>query len=128
MEWIWVAAGGAIGSCLRYALGRGLAASPLRLPLATLTANVLAGFLIGFFAGVERRTAWPPPRLKLFWTTGLLGGLSTFSTFSLETCNLLLARHWGAAALNAAANLLLSLAGVALGMAAARLLLGARQG
>ena len=128
MEWIFVAAGGAIGCCLRYALGEGLAASPMRLPLATLAANVLAGFLIGLFAGVERQTAWPPPRLKLFLTTGLLGGLSTFSTFSLETCNLLWARHWGAAALNAAANLLLSLAGAALGMVAARLLFGARQG
>jgi CrcB protein len=51
--------------------------------------NVLAGLLIGFIIGMERHSAALPERTKLFLTTGLLGGLSTFSAFSMETMGML---------------------------------------
>ncbi len=73
------------------ALGLGLWLNPVfvLVPLGTLAANLLGGFLMGVaLAAVQ---AWPTmsPALKLLLTTGLLGGLTTFSTFSAEAFHLL---------------------------------------
>lgn len=116
-----VGIGGAVGSCLRY----GTTLATLRLgflfPLGTLLSNVVAGLAIGFLIGLEMQSLYIPPRAKLFLNTGLLGGLSTFSTFSLETVRLYSEGNYLLAAGNVVLNLGLSLLGVVLGMALARI-------
>jgi CrcB protein len=116
-----VALGGSLGACLRYAVSMLLNKAPSFIPLGTLASNVMAGFLIGFIIGVERRTTALPAHLKALLTTGFLGGLSTFSTFSLETVNLLKSGHYGAMAANVGLNVLLSLGSVIAGMALAKI-------
>ncbi len=120
VEFLLVGLGGALGCCLRFLIAKLMLPINLQLPLATLFANVLAGFLIGFFAGAEKEAAWLTPRAKLFLTTGMLGGLSTFSTFSMETVDLFMAADYARAFGNIVLNLACSFAGVGLGMAVSR--------
>jgi CrcB protein len=86
-------------------------------PLGTLLANVIAGVAIGFIIGLDISQA----KAKLFLTTGLLGGLSTFSAFSLETVTLFSEGKYFLGTLNVLLNLVLSLLGVVLGMFLAKL-------
>ncbi len=83
-----VGAGGAIGASLRYLTGIGVSrlAGP-GMPLGVLTANVVGCLLMGLFVGVAgaRGLAWLNP----FVATGLLGGFTTFSSFSLEAIRLM---------------------------------------
>jgi CrcB protein len=84
-----VAAGGALGSVLRYLAGLGLTAlaGEARLPIATLAVNVTGSLALGFVMG-----AVPEPSLtRLAVTTGLLGGFTTYSAFNFEALEL--ARH-----------------------------------
>ena len=81
-KFLAVGAGGAIGSCLRYAVGlwtqaRGWTA----FPWATLIVNVVGCFLITFIFGLLTSGS----TLRLFLTTGIMGGLTTYSTFDYET-------------------------------------------
>ncbi len=90
-------------------------------PWGTLTVNVLGCGLIGLFAtltGPEGRVP-VPSSTRLFVMTGICGGYTTFSTFSLETLNLMRAGDWGKAAGNVSASLILCLLGVWLGHVAA---------
>lgn len=119
-EVLVVGVGGFIGAALRYAISR--VPFGLEFPVATLIANVIAGFFIGFFTELERSSGMLSPRTKLFLTTGMLGGLSTFSTFSMETMTLLSHQKYAHAGANVLLNLVLSFFGVALGTAVARLL------
>lgn len=123
MEFIIVGAGGFFGSCLRYGLTRITNTVAGAFPLGTLLSNVIAGILIGFIIGLEEHTDMIAPRIKLFITTGLLGGLSTFSTFSLESVALFKTGKYMLAFGNIFLNLGLSLVGVVLGMLAAKMLL-----
>ena len=106
--------GAGFGALLRWTLG--LALNPLfpTLPLGTLAANVLGGLLMGIFAQYEAL----PLAMRLALTTGFLGGLTTFSTFSAETVTLLLRGQYGWASVAVAAHvgtsLLATLAGIAL--------------
>lgn len=81
--------GAACGAWLRWGLGLWLNPVFALLPLGTLAANLLGGLLMGAALGWIQ--AWPAmaPGLKLLLTTGLLGGLTTFSTFSAEAFHLL---------------------------------------
>lgn len=79
-----VAIGGALGSLLRWFLGLRLNALFPALPLGTLAANVLAGYIIGVAIAFFARLPDLPVEWRLFVITGLMGGLSTFSTFSAE--------------------------------------------
>ncbi len=74
------------------ALGLGLLLNSVfpTLPLGTLTANLLGGFLMGIAMQLLLEHTVLPPELRLAITTGFLGGLTTFSTFSAETVILLL--------------------------------------
>ena len=120
-ELLVVGIGGFIGSCFRYGLSRLSEYFGLSFPLGTLMSNVLAGIAIGFIMGLEQQSVLIPPRLRLFFTTGLLGGLSTFSTFSAETVQMFGGGQYLKASGNILLNLCLSLLGVLLGMFAARL-------
>lgn len=90
-----IGAGAALGAWGRWLLG--LALNPLfvALPLGTLAANLAGGYLVGVAVGVFHLHAGLPPALKLFAITGFLGGLTTFSTFSAEVVERLLAHQVG---------------------------------
>ena len=84
MQWLAIGLGAAIGACLRGWLAR---FNPLHhwIPLGTLGANVLGGLLIGLaLVWFERMGSSLSPNVRLFVITGFLGGLTTFSTFSVE--------------------------------------------
>ncbi|WP_066645450.1 fluoride efflux transporter CrcB [Christensenella timonensis] len=122
IEFLVVGAGGFIGCCLRFLITKLMMPLPVQMPLATLFSNIIAGFLVGFLAGMEKQTSFITPRAKLFLTTGMLGGLSTFSTFSMETINLFLASDYARAFGNIVFNLIFSFLGVILGMSVSKLL------
>ena len=84
LQLISVGIGGFIGAYARFVLTKMLAHYTL-LPFGTLFSNIIAGLITGIIIGAERQDAELSPNIKLFMTTGFLGGLSTFSTFSLET-------------------------------------------
>lgn len=119
--WTWsgalaVGAGAAAGAWLRWALG--IALNPVfpTLPLGTVAANLLGGFLMGVAMEVIARVASMPPEWRLVVTTGFLGGLTTFSTFSGEMTTLLLRGEWMWSALgivvHVAGSLVLTIAGL----------------
>ena len=103
IELIAVAAGGAVGSVARWGLGAALSGLLPGLPAGTLVANVLAGLLIGLVTGAHAVAPLPEPA-RLALTVGLCGGLSTFSTFSNETLQMIEGGSLGGAALNVALN------------------------
>lgn len=79
-----VGIGGALGSLLRWFFGIRLNSLFPTLPLGTLASNVAAGYIIGVAIAFFARTPDIAPEWRLFVITGLMGGLSTFSTFSAE--------------------------------------------
>lgn len=87
--------GAACGAWLRWGLGEWLNPSGFVLPLGTLAANLGGGFLMGVTLAVLHD--WPglSPVLRLALTTGLLGGLTTFSSFSAEAFHLAQRGAWG---------------------------------
>jgi len=86
--------GAATGAWLRWGLG--ILLNPIfpTLPLGTLAANLLGGFLMGMAMQFLIQHALLAPELRLAITTGFLGGLTTFSTFSAETVTLLLREEY----------------------------------
>jgi CrcB protein len=95
-----VGGGAAAGAWLRWALGSLLNPVFPTLPLGTLAANLIGGLLMGFAMELMTRHAVLPPEARLLVTTGFLGGLTTFSTFSAEIVTLLMRREylWGSIA------------------------------
>ena len=79
-----VGTGAALGAICRWALSYALNPLAAWMPLGTLVANVLGGFLIGGVLAWTAATPDIPPVVRLFIVTGFLGGLTTFSTFSAE--------------------------------------------
>lgn len=111
IELVAVALGGAVGSVGRWGLGLALSSLLPGVPVGTFVANVLAGLIIGVVSGANAASPLPEPA-RLLLTVGLCGGLSTFSTFSNETFQLLEAGNGLAAAVNVAANVATCLAAV----------------
>lgn len=81
---IAISIGAALGALLRWVLGTHLNALFPSLPLGTLVANLLGGYLIGVAMALFASHPALPPEWRLFVVTGFLGGLTTFSTFSAE--------------------------------------------
>ncbi|MCL2636167.1 MAG: fluoride efflux transporter CrcB [Betaproteobacteria bacterium] len=94
---IAVGCGAALGAWLRWCFGMLLNPLWLAVPLGTLAANIVGGYLVGVAVGTFHLHAGLPPALKLFAITGFLGGLTTFSTFSAEVVERLLAGQPGLA-------------------------------
>lgn len=117
-----VAAGSAVGALLRWGAGIWLNARWAGFPLGTLLVNCAGGLLIGMALAWFERT--PNELLRLLLVTGLLGGLTTFSSFSAESLLLLQRGHWGLAAGHTAAHLFGSLACAAVGFYVADAFLG----
>ena len=119
---ILLAVGGALGAVLRYAtaglvhrfLGAGF-------PWGTLGVNLVGCLLIGFFWGMTERSP-VSPNVQAFVFVGLIGGFTTFSTFGLETLNLLRDGEVLLGIANVAASTLLGLLLVFLGLVTARTL------
>ncbi len=111
-----VGVGAAIGAWLRWWLGLMLNTTILALPLGTLMANLVGGYLMGLFMGLLTMTYTLTPELRLFVTTGLLGGLTTFSTFSAESVTLLTRGQYGWATAHILLHVLGSLAMTGLGL------------
>lgn len=119
-----VAAGGAIGSVLRYLVGLAAARSlGPAFPFGTLTVNLVGGFLIGLVAGVFAIRAEAPQELRVFLITGCLGGFTTFSAFSLDVVTLLERGDSGLAALYLLVSVGFSVAAVFAGLALMRTIL-----
>jgi fluoride exporter len=113
LSFVWVALGGAIGSLLRF--GVNLAAPRLMgqdFPWATLTVNVVGSFLIGLFTAVLAEKFADQPDLRLFLTTGVLGGFTTFSAFSLDVFGLMQRGENSLALIYALASVALSILAV----------------
>ncbi len=87
MNWFFVALGGALGAVGRYAVS----CIPIKtnFPLLTFVTNILGAVLIGLIVGLVSSGKDVSPNAVLFWKTGVCGGFTTFSTFSLETLELL---------------------------------------
>lgn len=112
-----VGGGAALGAWARWGLG--VALNPLfpTVPLGTLAANLIGGYLVGFAVALFHHHAGLSPELKLFLITGFLGGLTTFSTFSAEVVALLERAQYGWAFAAASGHLFGSLVMTALGIA-----------
>ncbi len=116
-----VAAGGSIGALLRYGIGlTATARLPPGFPYGTLLANVLGSLAAGVaFVVIFERIPDPTP-WRAFFLIGLLGALTTYSTFSLETVGLFLSGQALKALLNAALNVGVCLLACWLGIALTR--------
>jgi CrcB protein len=113
---LFVGIGGFIGACLRYIVS--LSSSKLfgnQLSYGTLIVNILGGILIGLIMEISFTTDLISPSARLFLVTGIMGGLTTFSTFSYETISLFSDGGYYLGTLNIFLNLFLSLLGVLAG-------------
>ena len=107
LNYIWVMLGGAFGSGARFWVSGFVAQRMGELfPLGTLVVNVTGSFLVGFFAALTdpQGPFLISPRLREFFMIGVCGGYTTFSSFSLQTLNLIRDREW----FQAGANTILS--------------------
>jgi fluoride exporter len=123
LSFVWVAVGGAIGSVLRF--GVNLAAPRLLgndFPWATLAVNVVGSFLIGLITAFLAEKFVDQPELKLFLTTGVLGGFTTFSAFSLDVFGLMQRGENSTALIYALASVMLSIVAVFAGFMVSRAL------
>jgi fluoride exporter len=131
LSYLLIAIGGAIGSVARYACSDFAARSfGGTFPWGTLIVNVTGSFVIGAFAtltGPDGR--WlVAPDLRLFVTIGICGGYTTFSSFSLQTLNLMRTGEMGAAAVNVVGSVVLCLVGVWAGYVVGAIINQARGG
>jgi CrcB protein len=118
---IAVAFGAAFGALLRWWLGLKLNAVWPDVPMGTLAANLIGGYLIGIALGILAADSSLHPAWRLFIVTGFLGGLTTFSTFSAETVALLQRQLWSTALGMIGLHLVGSLAMTAAGLMTVRL-------
>ncbi len=118
LTYLWIAIGSALGGMARYACSRGVA---LRygetFPWGTLLVNVSGSFLIGLIAalaGPDSRYV-VSPNIRNFLMVGICGGYTTFSSFSLQTLELVRNRDFGEALANVVVSVVACLAAVVLG-------------
>lgn len=116
--------GASLGAVARWQLSLWLNSSTHWLPVGTLTANLLGGWLIGLLVAVFQAQPQIDPMWRLALVTGFLGALTTFSTFSMETVQLLQAERLGQALALAALHLAGSLVLTWVGLRCGQVLVG----
>jgi CrcB protein len=122
MTYVWIALGGALGSVARYACATATARwLGTAFPWGTLLVNVTGSFAIGLLAALVAADGKPllGSDARAFLLVGMLGGFTTFSSFSFETLELVRGGAAGVAALNAAISVALCLVGAWLGFVVA---------
>ena len=113
---IAVGVGAALGAWLRWWLGIVLNAVIPNLPLGTLAANLIGGYLVGVAVEVFSQQGGLPVEMRLFVITGFLGGLTTFSSFSAEAVGLLMESRYAWAFLLVSSHLIGSIMMTVLGI------------
>lgn len=93
MDWFWVALGGAVGASGRYGMSLWLSKPQLLFPWPTWSINLLGCALAGVFYALSLRYPVLQQQPRLFLMVGILGGFTTFSSFGLETFQLLKQGH-----------------------------------
>ena len=119
--------GGAIGSALRYGMSEWIAETAhSTFPWGTLAVNVIGSLVIGIFTGLTGPDGplLVSPTLRAFVTIGILGGFTTFSSFSLQTMLLLQDGQWLSAVGNVISSVMMCLVATGLGIALANALPG----
>jgi CrcB protein len=119
---IAVGAGAALGAWARWGLNLLLNTVHPAIPLGTLAANLIGGYLIGIAMAVFSTGHSFSPELRLLIMTGFLGGLTTFSAFSAESVDLLSRAQHGWASVHILGHLIGSLSMTALGFLTVQLL------
>jgi fluoride exporter len=126
-SYLLVFLGAGIGGALRHGVNVGCARlCGIAFPWGTLTVNVVGSFVMGALAAwlaFKAGEGWSQP-LRLFLTTGILGGFTTFSAFSLDAVLIWERGQLGLAGAYVAASVVLSIAGLVAGLAAVRSLVG----
>jgi CrcB protein len=117
MSYLWVTLGSAIGGLLRYAITRLTLTLSISFPFGTVLINVLGSFVIGYFGTLTLQSGKYPAsdNLRLFVMVGICGGFTTFSSFSLQTFDLMRSGGWGRALANVVLSVVLCVAAVAAG-------------
>ena len=117
MAYLWVTLGSAMGGLLRYAITRWAMTMWMGSTWGTVAINVAGSFLIGWFGTFTLQSGRYPAsdNIRLFVMVGICGGFTTFSSFSLQTFDLMRQGSWMRALVNVAASVLLCLAAVAAG-------------
>jgi fluoride exporter len=123
-QWVAVGFGAALGAWLRWGMGLMFNAILPSIALGTLLANLLGGYLMGITMGIISFLPSISPELRLFVITGLLGGLTTFSTFSAEGVSLIARGQYSWAATHILLHVVGSLAMTGLGIFTIQLIKG----
>jgi fluoride exporter len=117
-----VAVGGAVGSVARYLMASSIqTATGWAFPLGTVLVNILGCFLIGILYVLLVARPDPRPDLRALLMVGVMGGFTTFSSFSLETVTMAMNGNFGGATLNVVISVAACLAGTILGVTLARI-------
>lgn len=129
VTYLWIAIGSALGGMSRYAVSRAVALSyGETFPWGTLVVNITGSFVIGFLAaltGPDSRLL-VSPNMRNFLLVGICGGYTTFSSFSLQTLDLIRNRDFGEAFGNILLSVAACLAAVAIGFILGTSISGAR--
>ena len=124
-RFLWISLGGALGTGARYLLaGWTLKVLGPSFPFGTLAVNVLGSFLLAALMYVGTETTTIHPTVRLVFTTGVMGGFTTYSTFSYETMRYFQDGTWGIAILNVLVTVLGCLGACLLGWAAGKWIVG----
>ena len=122
-----IALGGAIGTMARYLTSLvAVRWFGSEFPYGTLTVNLAGAFVIGLVQELGTESAMVSDNTRLFLTTGIMGGLTTYSAFSYETVRLMEANAWASAWINVAVTTAMCLGLCFLGIAVGRLVLSMR--
>lgn len=120
---IFIAVGGAIGALARYGISKYVNQSSIGgFPWGTLVVNFIGLFIIGFLFELFERTV-VPSEIRSFLTIGFLGALTTFSTYGIETINLLRDGEYGLGLLNVVLSNVAGITLVVVGIIVARLVI-----
>lgn len=128
-RFLWVCFGSALGGGARYLVSLGaLRWLGPSFPYGTLAVNVVGSFLIGGIMRIGLTSTLISPTARLFLTTGIMGGLTTYSTFNYETLELLRKGSYGVGFLNLGVTVAGCLVAGMLGLLTAGAILGLVQG